>query len=111
MRTRGGQDAAKKFRRLLKTNGCQQSMSRAVEVYDNPFAESLFSRDKAELLEGGEFSDIEEARRESFQYIEGYDNRVRKSRLWVIKVQWSSKKLIIKELKTNKKLTINQRKE
>ena len=53
---RGGQYASKKFRELLKLHGCQQSMSRAGETYDNAFAESLFSRYKAELLEGGSFA-------------------------------------------------------
>ena len=49
-------------------------MSRAGESYDNAYAESLFSRYKAELLEGGAFADVEEARLESFNYIEGYYN-------------------------------------
>lgn len=37
-----------------------------------------FSRYKAELLEGGSFTDEAEARWESFQYLEGYYNRVRR---------------------------------
>ena len=53
-------------------------MSRAEESYDNAYAESLFSRYKAELLEGGAFSDLEEARLETMNYIEGYYNRVRR---------------------------------
>jgi transposase InsO family protein len=53
-------------------------MSRAAESYDNAYAESLFSRYKAELLEGGAFSDLEEARLETFNYIEGYYNRIRR---------------------------------
>jgi hypothetical protein len=32
-------------------------MSRADETYGNAYAESLFSRYKAELLEGGAFAD------------------------------------------------------
>ena len=75
---RGGQYASKKFRQLLKINGCRQSMSRAGETYDNAFAESLFSRYKAELLEGGRFNDTEEARLDSFNYIDGYYNRIRR---------------------------------
>jgi putative transposase len=75
---RGGQYAAGRFRSLLKAAGCRQSMSRAGETYDNAYAESLFSRYKAELLEGGAFSDVEEARLETFHYIEGYYNRVRR---------------------------------
>ncbi len=55
-------------------------MSRAAESYDNAYAESLFSRYKAELLEGGAFTDVEEARLETFNYIEGYYNRVRRQK-------------------------------
>ncbi len=75
---RGGQYAATKFRSLLSTTGCRQSMSRAAESYDNAYAESLFSRYKAELLEGGAFADVEEARMETFNYLEGYYNRIRR---------------------------------
>ena len=75
---RGGQYASKKFRSILKLHRCRQSMSRAGETYDNAFAESLFSRYKAELLEGGSFADTEEARMETFQYIDLYYNPVRR---------------------------------
>lgn len=75
---RGGQYAGKQFRNLLLTNKLRQSMSRAGETYDNAFAESLFSRYKAELLENGAFSNIEEAEMETFSYIEGYYNRIRR---------------------------------
>ena len=53
-------------------------MSRAGETYDNAFAESLFSRYKAELLEGGSFADTEQARMETFNYIDGYYNPARR---------------------------------
>jgi len=53
-------------------------MSRADGTHDNAHAESLFSRYKAELLEGGAFTDVEEARMETFIYIESYCNRVRR---------------------------------
>jgi putative transposase len=75
---RGGQNASARFRTLLEGSGCRQSMSRAEESYDNAYAESLFSRYKAELLEGGAFADLEEARLETFHYIEGYYNRIRR---------------------------------
>lgn len=75
---RGGQYASAKFRSLLQGSGCQQSMSRAGESYDNCYAESLFSRYKAELLESGAFADVEEARLKTFNYIEGYYNRIRR---------------------------------
>jgi putative transposase len=75
---RGGQYVDAEFRQLLHACGYEQSMSRAAESYDNAFAESLFSRYKAELLEGGAFRDVEEAQMESFHYIERYYNRVRR---------------------------------
>jgi len=75
---RGGQYASGKFRQLLQMTGCRQSMSRAGESYDNAYAESLFSRYKAELLEGGAFADVKEAKMETFNYIDGYYNRIRR---------------------------------
>jgi transposase InsO family protein len=75
---RGGQYASKAFGELLARHGYERSMSRAGETYDNAYAESLFSRYKAELLEGGAFRNVEEARLETFHYIEGYYNRVRR---------------------------------
>jgi len=38
----------------------------------------LFSRYKTELLEDGAFCDLEQARSETFAYIEGYYNRTRR---------------------------------
>jgi transposase InsO family protein len=67
---RGGQYVATEFRALLKRSGFEQSMSRAEGTYDNAHAESLFSRYKAELLEGGAFADVEQARMETFTYLE-----------------------------------------
>jgi transposase InsO family protein len=75
---RGGQYVGGEFRRLLSSHDLRQSMSRKAETYDNAFAESLFSRYKAEVLEGGVFRDAVEARLETFTYIEGYYNRVRR---------------------------------
>jgi hypothetical protein len=75
---RGGQYASGKFRWLLSASGCRQATSPAGEIYDNAYAESLFSRYKAELLEGGAFADVEEARLETFNYIDGYYNRIQR---------------------------------
>jgi len=75
---RGGQYVDTEFRQLLAACGYQQSMSRAGETYDNAFAESLFSRYKAELLEGGAFRDVTEAQLETFDYIERYYNPLRR---------------------------------
>ena len=74
---RGSQYAAKEFRTLLQANCFRQSMSGRGNCYDNAQAESFFSRFKAELIEGGVFEDIEQARSEIFSYIEGYYNRIR----------------------------------
>ena len=52
-------------------------MSGKGNCYDKAQAESFFSRFKTELIEGGAFEDIEQARLEIFSYIEGYYNRVR----------------------------------
>lgn len=75
---RGGQYVDAELRELIKQRGFEQSMSRADETYDNAYAESLFSRYKAELLEGGAFVDVEQARSETFAFIESYYNRVRR---------------------------------
>ncbi len=50
----------------------------ADDPYDNAFAESLWSRLKAELLEDGVFMSIDDAHTEIFDYIEVYYNRTRK---------------------------------
>jgi putative transposase len=74
---RGSQYASNGFRQLLQKEGFRQSMSGKGNCYDNAQAESFFSRFKTELIEGGAFEDIEQARSEIFSYIEGYYNRVR----------------------------------
>jgi putative transposase len=56
----------------------RQSMSRRANCYDNAQAESFFARFKTELLEGGSFANLEQARCETFSYIEGYYNRSRR---------------------------------
>jgi transposase InsO family protein len=73
----GSQYAAVEYRRLLYVGGFRQSMSRRGNCYDNAQAESFFSRFKAELVEGGIFESVEDARSEVFSYIEGYYNRIR----------------------------------
>lgn len=73
----GSQYASNGFRQLLQQHGFRQSMSAKGSCYDNAQAGSFFSRFKAELIEGGAFEDIEQARPEIFSYLEGYYNRVR----------------------------------
>lgn len=74
----GGQYGATAFRELIRQNEFRQSMTRKDNHYDNAFAESLFSRFKAELLDGGSFTDLKSAKLEVFEYIEGYYNTIRK---------------------------------
>lgn len=73
---RGGQYVSDRLRKIIKPY--RQSMSRKSDSYDNAFAESLFSRFKAELLQGGSFLSLEDARTEIFEYIEMYYNPVRR---------------------------------
>lgn len=71
---RGGQYVATDYRELLALHGLRQSMSAKGNCYDNAQAESFFSRFKTELVEGGIFGSLTEARSETFSYIEGYYN-------------------------------------
>jgi transposase InsO family protein len=75
---RGSQYASVEYRRLLYINGLRQSMSGRGNCYDNAQAESFFSRFKTELIEGGSFESVEQAKSEIFSYIEGYYNRIRR---------------------------------
>ena len=74
----GGQYGSTKFRALLAQQQYQQSMTRKDNHYDNAHIESLFSRFKLELLQGGTFFGAEDAYYKSFEYIQGYYNRIRK---------------------------------
>jgi transposase InsO family protein len=74
---RGSQYGSTNFRDLLRICCFRQSMSGKGNCYDNAQAESFFSRFKTELMEGGVFEDLEQARSEIFSFIEGYYNRVR----------------------------------
>lgn len=75
---RGSQYASVEYRRLLYINGFRQSMSAKGNCYDNAMAESFFSRFKTELVEGGIFESFEQARSETFSYIEDCYNRIRR---------------------------------
>jgi len=55
----GGQYGGMAFRKLLHTHGFRQSMTRKDNHYGNATAESLFSRFKIELLDGGIFYGLE----------------------------------------------------
>lgn len=74
---RGGQYAGNAFRKMIAGNNMLQSMSRADNPYDNAAMESYFSRYKAELLQDGIFENLQDARTETFEYIEMYYNNKR----------------------------------
>ena len=75
---RGGQYAAKEYRKILVRAGMKQSMSRAADCYDNAFMESCFGTIKTEL-EITTYESFEEARREIQEYINYYNSLRRHS--------------------------------
>lgn len=75
---RGGQYISNEVQELVSLCRTRPNMSRADDPYDNAFAESFWSRLKAELLEGRCFLSVDDAHTEVFEYIECYYNRVRK---------------------------------
>lgn len=75
---RGGQYVSSDLKEVIRLWHIRPSMSRADDPYDNAFAESLWSRLKAELLEGGVFLSVDDAHTEIFDYLEVYYNRERK---------------------------------
>ncbi|MBO3272172.1 IS3 family transposase [Hymenobacter defluvii] len=77
----GSQYTATRFRDLLAAHGATQSMSRRGNCYDNAQAESFWSRLKTELLNGGSFPGLEEARLELSHYIAYYNAERRHSAL------------------------------
>ena len=68
---RGGQYAGNEYRAVLRRAGAMQSMSRAVDCYDNAFMESCFGTIKNEL-EMTEYQSRAEARKEVSKYIRYY---------------------------------------
>ena len=77
----GSQYAATRFKHLLACHGAVQSMSRRGNCYDNAHAESFWSRLKTELLDGGSFPGLVEARLEISHYIAYYNAERRHSAL------------------------------
>ena len=79
----GSQYTAIRFKGLLAKHGALQSMSRRGNGYDNDnaHAESFCSRFKAELLDGGSFPGLTEARLEISHHIAYYNAERRHSAL------------------------------
>ena len=74
---RGSQYASNAFREYLESIRAVSSMSAKGNCYDNAVAESFFATLKREEINRKEYKDIEEARRELFDYIEIFYNRQR----------------------------------
>ena len=74
---RGSQYASDDYRRLLKSFGMNQSMSRRGNCWDNAPMESFFDTLKTELIGERVFEDINEARSTIFEWIEVFYNRKR----------------------------------
>lgn len=75
---RGCQYTSRSFRKLLKSAGVRQSMSRKGCCYDNAVAESFFHSLKVEWLNGRPLLDRQQTRNRVFQYIEGFYNTHRR---------------------------------
>jgi putative transposase len=77
----GSQYTATRFKNLLVRHGAVQSMSRRGNCYDNAHAEAFWSRFKAELLDGGSFPGLAEAKLEISHHIACYNAERRHSSL------------------------------
>ena len=74
---RGSQYASYAHKDLLLEHGIVQSMSRKGNCWDNAVAESFFKTLKSDLVYQTYFYTKNQAKREIFEYIEFYYNRVR----------------------------------
>jgi putative transposase len=75
---RGSQYGSAPFRKALSKAGLLQSMSARANPYENAWTESFIGTLKHEMLQGGCFQNVGDARLEIFDYIEGYYNTHRK---------------------------------
>jgi putative transposase len=73
----GSQYASDAFRAELEFRGCQQSMSRKGNCWDNSVSESFFGSLKTELIHHEQFKTRKEAEQKTFDYIEVFYNRQR----------------------------------
>ena len=90
---RGSQYASTEFRQLLRRCRMRQSMSGKGNCYDNAQAESFFSRFKTET-DVKIFASTDEARREAFDYIDCYYNRIRRHSTLGCKIPEFERRLI-----------------
>jgi transposase InsO family protein len=74
---RGSQYASHDYQNVLAAKEIRPSMSRKGNCWDNAPMESFFHTLKTELVHHKNYATKEEAKRDLFQYIEGYYNRQR----------------------------------
>lgn len=77
----GWQYQHKKYQRMLKEKGIQQSMSNKGNCLDNAVMENFFGLLKSELLYLQEFESMEHFKQELIEYLDYYNNRRIKARL------------------------------
>ena len=75
---RGVQYACDEYCTLMANSGCQVSMSRRGNCYDNAVMESFFGTLKTECVHHLEFTTREQAQQALFEYIEVFYNRKRR---------------------------------
>jgi len=75
---RGSQYASEHYRRRLSEEGITCSMSRRGNCWDNAPMESFFASLKKELVHDEDYATRDEATASIFEYIEAFDNRVRR---------------------------------
>jgi len=75
---RGVQYRSNVYQKMLRDKGCQISMSRTANCWDNAAMESFFSRLKVELTYAERFNTIAQAKSAIFEYIEIFYNRKRR---------------------------------
>ncbi len=90
---RGAQYTSQQFQTLLLRYGCQQSMSRKGNPYDNAVMESFYRTLKRELVQDANYDNPEQARMDIFKYIELYYNtkRIHSTLGWLSPVEFESK--------------------
>ena len=75
---RGVQYRSHRYQQMLSGYGCQISMSRKGNCWDNAPVESFFSRFKVECVYPQNYKSIDQAKADIFEYIEVFYNRKRR---------------------------------
>src|SRR6266566_5492901 len=75
---RGSTSTSESYLELVQENGMVSSMSRTANCYDNAVTESFFHSFKGECVDREVFQTRTQARRATFDYLEGFYNRTRR---------------------------------